>query len=124
MLSVFFVQREGLPDNHGSTSRSQKKAAIGINPGHVKNHDQDKYSEQSSCKNEQVLCFQPLEFHGPSYAFIDVVSAHNISRLKEEGAQYGRGHNKENTGTEPACSGFAGIGITAAEFIIHLYPSN
>jgi len=44
--------------------------------------------------------------------------------LKEERAKNRRGHDQENTGAEPACCGFAGVGIAAAEFVVHFNPSD
>ena len=93
MLTVFFIKGESLPNDKRSTAGSEEQADEGINPSHVKYHDQDKGSEQSAGKNEKVLCFQPFKLHGSSNALVDVVIIHETLGLKEEGAQDGSSNN-------------------------------
>lgn len=44
-----------------------------------------------------------------------------LSRLEEEGLQYRSSHNKEDTGSKPACCCFAGVRVAAAKFVVHLH---
>lgn len=105
VFSVLFVQVEGLPDNQRGPACTEKKTDVGTRPGHVQNHDQNKYSQKSACEDEQVLRLESPELDGSPDAFVDVVSNHRAG-LKEEGAKDSCRDNKKDTGTEPARRGF------------------
>lgn len=77
VFPILPVQGKGLPDEQRSATRTYPNTEIGTYPGNVKYHDQDQDPEQAACENEQILRLEPLEFHGPANAFVDVITAHN-----------------------------------------------
>jgi len=73
VFAVLPVQRKGLPHNERSTASTEQQADVRVHASHIQYHHEDKRSEQPTSENEQVLCFQPLELHRSSNAFIDIV---------------------------------------------------
>jgi hypothetical protein len=60
VFAVFPVQRKGLPYNERSTACSEEQADVRVYACHIQYHHEDERTEQPTCENEQVLCFQPL----------------------------------------------------------------
>ena len=63
VFTVFAVHGESLPHNNCGTQYSHDKTENLVHITEVKYDCNQKYSQQSSCKDEKVLCFQSLEFH-------------------------------------------------------------
>jgi len=76
VLAIFPVQRKGLPYNQRSTTTTEKQADVRVYSCHIQYHHEDERTEQPTCENEEVLCFQTLKFHRPSNAFVYVVTVH------------------------------------------------
>src|SRR5690554_4394553 len=83
VFAVLLVQRKGLPHDQRSTAYPEKQADERVYTRHIQYHREDERCEQTTCENDQVLCFQPFKFHGSSNAFIDVVTVHKTSDYRK-----------------------------------------
>src|SRR5699024_4345708 len=77
VFAILAVQCECLPYDERCSACPDKQADVRIYTCHVHDHHDDKHTEQTTCEDEQVLCFQPFEFYRPADTFIDIVIAHS-----------------------------------------------
>ena len=83
----------------------------------VEHDHHDEGRQQASCKEEEVLRFQPLKLHRTSYAFIDFPAGHG---LQEKGTQDRSRHDEEDTGTKPRGRRLTRIRVTRGELVVDL----
>ena len=94
---------------------ARDKACHLIDPAHIKYDYENENGEQAAGEEEEVLRPQPLELHLAAHAFIDRIFGH---RLKEKRTQNRGGDDQEDTGSEPARSGFRRIRIARTELLV------
>src|SRR5690606_40391320 len=82
VFTVFAVQCECLPNDERCTACPDKQAHVGVYACHVHDHDEDKHTEQTTCEDEQVLCFQSFEINRSADTYLDNVIAHNTTAYK------------------------------------------
>ena len=112
---VLAVQTEGQRHKRAAQPHARDKACHLIDTAHIKYDYENKNGEQAAGEEEEVLRPQPLELHLAAHAFIDRIFGH---RLKEKRTQKRGGDDQEDTGSEPARSGFRRIRIARTELLI------
>ena len=110
---VLAVQTEGQRHKRTAQPHARDKACHLIDPAHIKYDYENENGEQAAGEEEEVLRPQPLELHLAAHAFIDRIFGH---RLKEKRTQNRGGDDQEDTGSEPARSGFRRIRIARCSF--------
>lgn len=81
VLAVFPVQPEGLPHQNGCGNNPEADTEPLIDTNHVHDYEKDEEQQQTSCKYEEVLRFQPLELNRCPNPFIDWVFCHSSYTL-------------------------------------------
>jgi len=117
MLAILAVHSEGLPHQKRGTQYAYAEAEQLADAKEVEHDHHDEGRQQASCKEEEVLRFQPLKLHRASYAFIDFPAGHY---LQEEGTQDRSRHDEEDTGTEPRGRRLTRIRVTRGELVVDL----
>ena len=112
---VLAVQTEGQRHKRTAQPHARDKACHLIDSAHIKYDYENENGEQAAGEEEEVLRPQPLELHLAAHAFIDRIFGH---RLKEKRTQNRGGDDQEDTGSEPARSGFRRIRIARTELLI------
>ncbi len=76
VLPVLSVHGERLPYHKAGTHYTYDKTGNLADSTEIEHDNENKDSQQSSCKEEEVLCLQALELYRPAYTLVDFKCCH------------------------------------------------
>ena len=80
ILPVLSIHGERLPYHKAGTHYTYDKTGNLADSTEIENDHENKDSQQTSCKEEEVLRLQALELYRPAYTFVDFKCSHRLTR--------------------------------------------
>lgn len=84
VLPILSIHDKRLPHHKGGTHYAYDETGYLTDATEIEHDHENEDSQQTSCKEEEILCFQALELHRPTYTFINFPTCHLRGKKSEE----------------------------------------
>ena len=79
VLPVLSIHGERLPYHKAGTHYTYDKTGNLADSAEIEHDNENEDSQQSSCKEEEILCLQALELYRPAYTLVDFKCCHRLT---------------------------------------------
>ena len=79
VLPVLSVHGERLPHHKAGPHYTYDKTGYLTDATEIEHDNENEDSQQSSCKEEEILCLQALELYRPAYTLVDFKCCHRLT---------------------------------------------